>query len=101
MEQQILTETKKAEIEAKVKATVDDAVRFAENSPAPDGATVAEYVFAPEGPIAIIGEPGAEDPRFVNALDRRTDQPFTTVEARFIVPEETQHVASQEAVGQR
>src|SRR5437899_561541 len=36
----------KAEIEAKVKATVDDAVSFAEQSPAPDQATVADYVFA-------------------------------------------------------
>ena len=93
MEQHILTEAKKAEIEAEVKATVADAVRFAENSPAPDGATVAEYVFAPEGPIAIIGEPGAKDPDYVNALDRRTGQPFTTVGARFS--------AAEEAVGQR
>jgi TPP-dependent pyruvate/acetoin dehydrogenase alpha subunit len=101
MEQHILTGAKKAEIESRVKATVDDAVRFAENSPASDGATVAEYVFAPEGPIAIIGEPGAEDPRYVNALDRRTGQPFTTVKAQFIAPEGTQHITSEEAVGQR
>ena len=101
MEQHILTEAKKAEIEAKVKATVDDAVRFAENSPAPDGASVAEYVFAPEGPIAIIGEPGAKDPDYVNALDRRTGQPFTTVGARFIAAEEAHLIAPEEAVGQR
>jgi TPP-dependent pyruvate/acetoin dehydrogenase alpha subunit len=75
----ILTETQKADIEAKVKATVEDAVHFAENSPAPDGATVADYVFAPDGPISIIGEPGARDPRYVNALDTRTGQPFNTV----------------------
>ena len=52
---------------------------FAEQSPAPDGATVADYVFAPDGPIAIIGEPGADDPRYVNALDRRTGKPYNTV----------------------
>jgi hypothetical protein len=49
-------------------------------------------VFAPEGPIAIIGEPGADDPRYVNALDRRTGQPFTTMLG-------AQLVAPQEAVG--
>jgi TPP-dependent pyruvate/acetoin dehydrogenase alpha subunit len=74
-----LTQAQKAEFEARVKAIVDDAVQFAEQSPAPDGATVAEHVFAPDGPIAIIGEPGASDPRYVNALDTRTGQPFTTV----------------------
>jgi TPP-dependent pyruvate/acetoin dehydrogenase alpha subunit len=85
----ILTEANKASIEARVKATVDDAVSFAEQSPAPDGATVANYVFAPGGPIAIIGESGAEDPRYVNALDRRTGEPFRTVmEARFTAPQE-------------
>src|SRR6266702_3728974 len=79
----------KAEIEAKVKATVDDAVGFAEQSPAPDQATVADYVFAPDGPIAIIGEPGAEDPRYLNARDRRTGEPFSTVgEAQFTAPQE-------------
>ena len=83
----ILTEANKAEIEAKVKATVDDAVSFAEQSPAPDGATVADYVFAPDGPIAIVGEPGAEDPRYINALDRRTGEPFTTM-MNTNVPEE-------------
>ena len=74
----LLTAGEKSEIEARVKATVDDAVSFAEKSPAPDGATVALYVFAPDGPIAIIGEPGAQDPRYVNALDSRTGSPFNT-----------------------
>src|SRR5207302_8942230 len=50
-EQHILTTAEKTEIEAKIKATVDDAVSFAEESPAPDGATVAEYMFAPDGAI--------------------------------------------------
>ena len=77
--EKILTAEEKAEIEEKVKATVDDAVSFAEQSPAPDPTTVADYVFAPDGPIAIIGEPGAEDPRYVNALDSRTGKPFNTV----------------------
>ncbi len=85
----ILTPANKAEIEAKVKAVADDAVRFAEQSPLPDPATVADYVFAPDGPIAIVGEPGALDPRYVNALDRRIGEPFNTVvEARFSAPEE-------------
>ncbi len=85
----ILTQAHKAEIEARVKATVDDAVSFAEQSPVPDGATVADYVFAPDGPIAIIGEPGAEDPRYLNARDRRTGEPFSTVgEAQFTAPQE-------------
>jgi Dehydrogenase E1 component len=78
-EEGILTGSRKAEIEEKVKATVDDAVRFAEQSPAPDPETVTDYVFAPDGPIAIIGEPGAENPRYVNALDTRTGKPFTTI----------------------
>jgi TPP-dependent pyruvate/acetoin dehydrogenase alpha subunit len=85
----ILTEANKASIEARVKATVDDAVSFAEQSPASDGATVANYVFAPDGPIAIIGEPGAEDPHYINALDRRTGEPFSTVvEAKITAPQE-------------
>ena len=89
MQEQILTPEKKAEIAAQVKATVDDAVRFAEQSPAPDPATVADYLFAPDGPIAIIGEPGAEDPRYVNALDRRTGKPFnTTTKAYTTISEE-------------
>ncbi len=75
----ILTAAGKAEIEAKVKAAVDDAVDFAEHSPVPDAETVADYVYAPDGPIAIIGEPGALDPRYVNALDQRTGQPFNTM----------------------
>ena len=85
----ILTQAHKAEIEARVKATVDDAVSFAEQSPVPDGATVADYVFAPDGPIAIIGEPGAGNPRYLNARDRRTGEPFSTVgEAQFTAPQE-------------
>src|SRR5437763_4899244 len=89
MQEEILTSEKKAEIVAQVKATVDDAVRFAEQSPAPDPATVADYVFAPDGPIAIVGEPGAEDSRYVNALDTRTGKPFTTMaETTIKLPEE-------------
>ena len=94
MQEHILTSEKKAEIGAKVKATVDDAVRFAEQSPAPDPATVADYVFAPEGLIAIIGEPGAEDPRYVNALDRRTGKPFNTITG-------ASTTISEEVVGRR
>ncbi len=87
--EKILAAERKAEIEAKVKATVDDTVSFAEQSPAPDGATVAEYVFAPDGPIAIIGEPGADDPRYVNALDRRTGASFNAVaKTQVLAPEE-------------
>src|SRR6266566_1848550 len=78
-EEGILTAAKKAEIEEMVKAVVDDAVSFAEQSPAPDPATVADYVFAPDGPIAIIGEPGADDLRYINALDHRTGKPFNTM----------------------
>lgn len=84
-----VTTAQKKEIEARVKAIVDDAVQFAEQSPPPDGATVAEYVFAPDGPIAIIGEPGDDDPRCINALDTRIGQPFTTVSK------------AEEAVGRR
>jgi len=90
--EKILTAEEKAVIEEKVKATVDDAVSFAEQSPAPDPATVADYVFAPDGPIAIIGEPGAEDPRYVNALDSRTGKPFNTIaettQLQFVTHEE-------------
>src|SRR5579883_2278811 len=75
----ILTPERKAEIETRVKGVVDDAVRFAEQSPPPDRETVADYLFAPDGPIAIVGEPGANNPRYVNALDTRTGQPFSTV----------------------
>jgi len=75
----ILTAAGMAEIEAKIKVAVDDAVDFAEHSPAPDAETVANYVYAPDGPIAIIGEPGDLNPRNVNALDRRTGQPFNTM----------------------
>ena len=73
------TAEEKAEIEARIKEIVDDAVRFAEQSPVSDAETVAEYVFAPDGPIAIIGEPEAKHPRYVNSLDRRTGLPFTTI----------------------
>ncbi len=90
--EQILTPTIKAEIEEQVKAIVEDAVSFAEQSPAPDPAAVADYVFAPEGPIAIIGEPGADDPRYINALDHRTGKPFNTMtetgKPEFVVTEE-------------
>lgn len=85
----ILSEADKAAIEARVKATVNDAVTFAEQSPAPDPATVADYVFAPDGPMAIVGEPGAEDARYINALDSRTGEPFTTMAVSAInTPEE-------------
>ncbi|GAC1350791.1 MAG: thiamine pyrophosphate-dependent dehydrogenase E1 component subunit alpha [Ktedonobacteraceae bacterium] len=77
--ERILTDGKKAEIEAEVRDVVNDAVSFAEQSPAPDGTTVADYVFAPAGPIAIVGEAGAEDARYINALDRRTGEPFNTM----------------------
>jgi TPP-dependent pyruvate/acetoin dehydrogenase alpha subunit len=85
----VLTTARKAEIEATVSATVEDAINFAEHSPAPDGATVAEHVFAPDGPIAIIGEPGSDDPRYVNAVDQRTGRPFITMSK------------AEEAVGRR
>jgi TPP-dependent pyruvate/acetoin dehydrogenase alpha subunit len=85
----ILTTAKKAEIEAQVKAVVYDAVSFADQSPAPDPATVADYVFAPDGPVAIVGEPGADDPRYLNALDSRIGEPFNTVQK------------AEEAVGRR
>jgi len=85
----ILSEADRANIEARVKDVVNDAVTFAEQSPAPDPATVADYAFAPDGPIAIVGEPGAEDPRYVNALDTRTGKPFTTMaETTIKLPEE-------------
>ena len=76
---QCFTTREKADIEARIKTIVDDAVRFAEQSPPPDVETVADYVFAPDGPVAIIGEPEATHPRYVNALDTRTGLPFTTV----------------------
>ncbi|HEY6409612.1 MAG TPA: thiamine pyrophosphate-dependent enzyme, partial [Ktedonobacteraceae bacterium] len=77
----ILTEADKADIAARVKATVNDAVAYAEQGPDADPATVADFEFAPDGPIAIVGEPGAEDPRYINALDSRTGKPFTTMAA--------------------
>ncbi len=85
----ILTEAEKAGIEARVKAAVNDAVTFAEQGPDADPATVTDYLYAPDGPIAIVGEPDAEDPRYVNALDSRTGKPFTTMAAATInTPEE-------------
>ena len=75
----LLTEAVKSAIEANIRAQVDDAVHFAEQSPVPDGTTVADYVFAPDGPIAIVGEPGATNPRYINAYDSRTGQPFDVV----------------------
>ncbi|MBX5458039.1 MAG: thiamine pyrophosphate-dependent dehydrogenase E1 component subunit alpha [Thermogemmatispora sp.] len=77
--QGLLSAERRREIEARVRSVVDDAVAFAEASPPPDPATVADYVFAPDGPIAIVGEPGATDPRYVNALDTRTGRPFCTM----------------------
>ncbi len=89
VQQNILTEIRKGEIEAKVKAVVNDAVEFAEKSPAPDPATVKDDLFAPDGPIAIIGSPMARDPQYVNALDRRTGKFFTTMSASSLtLPEE-------------
>jgi TPP-dependent pyruvate/acetoin dehydrogenase alpha subunit len=88
-EEGILTAANKAEIEARIKTIVDDAVQFAEQSPAPDSTQVAEHVFAPDGPLAIIGEADARNPRYVNALDRRTGKPFNTVSK------------AEEAVGRR
>jgi TPP-dependent pyruvate/acetoin dehydrogenase alpha subunit len=79
MQERILTGSQKSEIEAQIREVVDDAVRFAERSPEPDDATVADYVFAPVGPIAIIGEAGADNPHYINALDSRTSQPFTVI----------------------
>jgi TPP-dependent pyruvate/acetoin dehydrogenase alpha subunit len=78
-QEEILTPALKAEIEEQVKTTVEDAVNFAEQSPAPDPSTVADYVYAPDGPIAIIGEHEADDPRYINAFDHRTGKPFNTV----------------------
>ncbi|GHO45290.1 thiamine pyrophosphate-dependent dehydrogenase E1 component subunit alpha [Ktedonospora formicarum] len=75
----LLSARAKAEIEERVRAVCDDAVHYAEQSPEPEAATVAEYVFAPDGPIAIVGESGADDPRYVNALDQRIGAPFSTI----------------------
>ena len=77
--EKFLTTANKAEIEEQVKAMIEDAMSFAEQSPASDPATVADFVFAPEGPIAIIGEPGADDLRYINAMDHRTGKPFNTM----------------------
>jgi TPP-dependent pyruvate/acetoin dehydrogenase alpha subunit len=91
----ILTSAHQEDISHYVKAVVDDAVHYAETSPAPDGATVDQYVYAPDGPLAIIGEPGALDPRYVNARDSRTGQPFNTVSPMSSVYE------AEEATGRR
>ncbi len=89
IEQDLLTPAAKTEIEACIKSIVNDAVDFAEKSPPADPATVADYVFAPDGPIAIIGSPGANHPHYVNALDHRTGKPFTTMnETPLTLPEE-------------
>ncbi len=86
LQEHLLTGVQKSEIEARIREIVDDAVQFAEQSPEPDNATVADYVFAPDGPIAIIGEPGATNPHYINALDSRTGQPFTVInEAQEVV----------------
>jgi TPP-dependent pyruvate/acetoin dehydrogenase alpha subunit len=85
----ILTAAMKETLVSKIKEVVADAVDFAEHSPAPDPATVADFVFAPDGPIALIGTPQARDERYVNALDRRTGQPFTAVSTTpLTLPEE-------------
>lgn len=87
--EKILTAAIKTEIEARIKQVVNDAVNFAEQSPAPDPATVADYVFAPDGLISMVGTPGAQDPRYINALDQRTGQPFTTMsKTPLTLPEE-------------
>jgi TPP-dependent pyruvate/acetoin dehydrogenase alpha subunit len=80
IERGILTDAARADVEAKITAIVADAISYAEASPAPDEQSVADYVFAPDGPIAIIGEPGADDLRYINARDSRTGRPFTAVE---------------------
>jgi TPP-dependent pyruvate/acetoin dehydrogenase alpha subunit len=98
--EKILTPAKKVEIEEQIKAVVEDAVKFAEQGPAPDAATVAGYLYAPDGPVAIIGEPGAEDPRYVNALDHRTGKAFTTVSETALRYAEHSE-ASHEEVGRR
>lgn len=85
----VLTAKIKGEIEGRIKELISDAVAFAENSPEPDPATVADYVFAPDGPIAIVGTPAARDERYVNSLDRRTGQPFTSIsKVSLTLPEE-------------
>ena len=85
----VLNFAARTDIETKIIALVADAVRYAEESPVPDEQSVADYVFAPAGPIAIVGEPGADNPRYINACDSRTGRPFTAVEM------------VEEAVGQR
>lgn len=85
----ILPAAMKETLVSNIKEIVADAVDFAERSPAPDPASVADFVFAPDGPIALIGTQEAGDERFVNALDRRTGQPFTAVSTTpLTLPEE-------------
>ncbi|HEX7733837.1 MAG TPA: thiamine pyrophosphate-dependent dehydrogenase E1 component subunit alpha [Ktedonobacteraceae bacterium] len=85
----ILTAARKDEIEASIKAIINDAVDFAESSPQADPSTVADFVFAPDGPIALIGSTQAQDERYVNSLDRRTGQPFNSVnQVPLTLPEE-------------
>jgi len=85
----ILPAAMKETLVSTIKEIVADAVDFAEHSPAPDPASVADFVFAPDGPIALIGTQEARDERFVNALDRRTGQPFTAVSTTpLTLPEE-------------
>lgn len=74
-----LTAALKSTLEARIKEVINDAVDFAEHSPEADPSTVADFVFAPDGPIALIGSPQACDSRYVNALDRRTGQPFNAI----------------------
>ncbi len=77
--QQYLDEARKSEIEARIKKIVNEAVSSAEQGPDADPEKVADYVFAPSGPIAIVGEPDALNPRYVNALDTRIGQPFSAM----------------------
>jgi TPP-dependent pyruvate/acetoin dehydrogenase alpha subunit len=85
----ILTAARKHEIEARIKEVINDAVDFAESSPQADPSTVADFVFAPDGPIALIGSPQAQDSRYVNSLDRRTGQPFQAIhKTPLTLPEE-------------
>ena len=79
LQEHLLTDSQRSEIEVRIREIVDDAVHFAEHSPEPDSTTVADYAFAPAGSIAIIGEPGADNPCYINALDTRTGQAFTVI----------------------
>jgi pyruvate dehydrogenase E1 component alpha subunit len=46
IEQSLATEAELKEIDNKVKATVEEAVSFAENSPEPDPQHLRRYIFA-------------------------------------------------------